>query len=320
MKGQFLMKIKVFTHTDLDGVGSAILLKRYYGKQNVDCEFCEYDGFESNIGKFIDSGRYVNYEYVYICDMSFGEDIAEIIDSTENLKVRMCLVDHHQTAVYLNKYEWAAVREYKKDGSRHCALSLLHEILMGGKADSLDKMKISTPGVKSFVEIVRRYDTWEWWAKYEDEEPKMWDDLLYIYGKKMFMDIVLKRLEVFGHLLITKNEELLLIMEERKRQEYIDRKNSLLKTVQIDSYNVGVVFAERYISELGNELCKLNPDIDFVAMINMDGYVSYRTIRDDINLGKLAEKFGGGGHAKASGSQIKDDIVSKLLQSLFQNV
>ncbi len=313
------MKIKVFTHTDLDGVGCAILLKRYYGKENTDCEFCEYNGFESSIIKFIDSGRYANYAYVYVCDISFGEDVAEIIDSTKNLKARICLVDHHQTAAYLDKYEWAAVREYKKDGSRHCALSLLYEIFMGVKADSVQKMKISSPGVKSFIEIVRRYDTWEWCTKYEDEEPKRWDDLFYIYGKKMFMDIVLKRLEMFGHLLITKNEELLLIMEERKRQEYIERKNGLLKTIQMSGYNVGVVFADRYISELGNELCKLNPDIDFIAMINMDGYISYRTIREDINLGEFAEKFGGGGHAKASGSQIRGAIVSKLIQTLFQN-
>ncbi|KDR95262.1 Oligoribonuclease NrnB or cAMP/cGMP phosphodiesterase, DHH superfamily [Peptoclostridium litorale DSM 5388] len=313
------MKIKLFTHTDLDGVGCSILLKRYYGKENIDCEFCEYDGFEHNINKFIDSGRYASYEYVYICDMSFGEDTAKRIDSLEALKRKLCLIDHHQTAIYLDKYEWATVEEYKKDSSRHCAMSLLYEHIIGTAKDAVQKMKISTPGVKSFIEIVRRYDTWEWYTKYEDEEPKIWDDLLYIYGKFTFMDIVLKRLEVFGQLLITTNEEFLLSIEERKRQEYIERKNSLLKTIKTNGFNVGVVFAERYISELGNELCKLNPDIDFVAMINMDGYVSYRTIRDDINLGEFSKLFGGGGHAKASGNQIKDEVILDLLQRLFQN-
>ena len=313
------MKIKLFTHTDLDGVGCAILLRRYYGSENIDFEFCEYDGFERNINKFIDSKSFERYEYVYICDMSFSEHTAEKIDSAENLKRKLCLIDHHQTALHLDKYDWAIVAEYKKDGSRHCAISLLYEHIMKASEYSVRKIKTSTPGVKSFVEMVRRYDTWEWYTIYKDEEPRKWDDLLYIYGKKTFMDIVLKRLDLFGNLLIASNEEFLLSIEERKRLEYIERKNSLLKTIEIKGFNVGVVFAERYISELGNELCKLNPDIDFVAMVNMDGYVSYRTIRGDINLGEFSKRFGGGGHAKASGNQIKEEVISDLIQRLFQN-
>ena len=35
------MKIKLFTHTDLDGVGCAILAKLAF--ENVDIEYCNYD-------------------------------------------------------------------------------------------------------------------------------------------------------------------------------------------------------------------------------------------------------------------------------------
>ena len=60
------------------------------------------------------------------------------------------------------------------------------------------------------------------------------------------------------------------------------------------------MFAERYISELGNRLCELYPELTYVAMIDIcKGSVSYRTVREDIDLGKeIAHSFGGGGHAK----------------------
>ena len=32
----------------------------------------------------------------------------------------------------------------------------------------------------------------------------------------------------------------------------------------------GFVFADRFVSELGNKLCKMHPEIDFVAMIDID--------------------------------------------------
>ena len=64
------------------------------------------------------------------------------------------------------------------------------------------------------------------------------------------------------------------------------------------------MFAERYVSELGNRLCEMHPDLDYVAMIDIsNGRVSYRSIRDNINLGtEIAHNYGGGGHPKAAGS------------------
>lgn len=35
--------IKLFTHTDLDGVGCAILAQLAFGKDNVDISYCNYD-------------------------------------------------------------------------------------------------------------------------------------------------------------------------------------------------------------------------------------------------------------------------------------
>ena len=81
----------------------------------------------------------------------------------------------------------------------------------------------------------------------------------------------------------------------------------------------GFVFAEKYVSELGNRLCKMHPEIDFIAMIDMGTKtVSYRTVKDDIDLGKdIAQLFGGGGHPKAAGSEFSDNVQFKVIEKIF---
>ena len=82
---------------------------------------------------------------------------------------------------------------------------------------------------------------------------------------------------------------------------------------------VRFVFADRFVSELGNKLCKMHPEIDFVAMIDIDGCtVSYRTVKEDIDLGKdVASLFGGGGHPKAAGSEFGQSIKLKIIGEIF---
>jgi nanoRNase/pAp phosphatase (c-di-AMP/oligoRNAs hydrolase) len=97
----------------------------------------------------------------------------------------------------------------------------------------------------------------------------------------------------------------------------VKKKNEQLLIMPLCGKTCGVVFAEKYFSELGNKLCQMHPEIDFVAMIDMSGTVSYRTIKDNIDLGKdVAKLFGGGGHAKAAGSRFANgaqfDVINKI--------
>ena len=40
--------IKLFTHTDLDGIGCAILAKLAFGEE-VDIEYCDYDNINEKV-------------------------------------------------------------------------------------------------------------------------------------------------------------------------------------------------------------------------------------------------------------------------------
>lgn len=139
---------------------------------------------------------------------------------------------------------------------------------------------------------------------------KRMNDLFHIYGRGKFIDWAMKRIQ-FGtsHLHPDKwfSETDLLLLEQKQKDIdiYVEQKNKQLKHFTDQWGNsYGVVFAERYFSELGNQLCEMNPDLAYVAMIDIsNGRVSYRSIRDHINLGtEIAHNYGGGGHPKAAGS------------------
>ncbi|WP_148666461.1 hypothetical protein [Bacillus velezensis] len=87
-------------------------------------------------------------------------------------------------------------------------------------------------------------------------------------------------------------------IEKFKIKEYISKKEKQLRTLQVLDYSTGVVFADTYQSELGNELAQKNPNLDFIIIIDPGSLkVSYRGVKEKIDLGKdIAAKFGGGGH------------------------
>ena len=94
------MKYKLFTHTDLDGVGCAILAYLAFGRENVDVEYCNYNDVNEKVRDHICYLGWQDYDQTYITDISITEDLAIIINETnEDYKVH--LFDHH---IYAHKY------------------------------------------------------------------------------------------------------------------------------------------------------------------------------------------------------------------------
>lgn len=48
--------VKLFTHTDLDGIGCAVLAKLAFGKY-VDISYCDYDNIDSTVKKYWETGE-----------------------------------------------------------------------------------------------------------------------------------------------------------------------------------------------------------------------------------------------------------------------
>ena len=303
--------IKLFTHTDLDGIGCAILAYLAFGRSNVDITYCNYDDVDNQVKDFI-STKLLEEDMCHITDISIKDEIAKDID--ENC-TQFYLFDHHPTALDLNKYIWCTVKIVNENTDiKTSGTEIYYKWLVENGYLAEDKF------IQKFAELVRDYDTWRW-STLGDKGVicKQVNDLYYLYGKDKFITWVISEISdnVFPRFYAA--DELLLDMKQKEIDEYIEIKNQQMITSPMCGHVCGFVFAEKYHSELGNRLCKMHPEIDFITMIDMDGTVSYRTVKDDIDLGKdVAKLFGGGGHPKAAGSQFDKSIMLNTIVSIFR--
>jgi len=310
------MKVKLFSHSDKDGIGCGILGKQAFS--NIDIEYCDYDNINDKIKQYILTEEYKNYDTTFITDISVNEEVAELVNNIQSLISEVILLDHHKTAEFLNKYDWCKVVE-SINGEKTCGTSLFYYYLMeqGFLKNSRAWKWDGCSNLFSFVESVRKYDTYLWKTLYNEIEPKMWNDLLYIMGRDNFIE---KIMDIVGFQHEFKLDEFDLKLLEYKQREidhYIDSKDKSIIVKEIQGYETGIVFAERYVSELGNKLSELHPELDFIVMINPSHSVSYRTIKNNIDLGVIAGIYGGGGHPQASGSPIDENMRNKIIDLVF---
>lgn len=301
--------IKLFTHTDLDGVSCEILGRIAFG-EDIDVVRCGYGNIDDKVEEFINSDE--EYDKLFITDISVKKELA---DTLNNVSDKVILLDHHKTALWLNEYPFALVQVEDESVGKMCGAYLFYKYLKKNHEEFND-----TLALKLFVKYVRMYDTWEWKEKYDNIIPKRLNDLMYIDGPNEFIDKMVYRLG--NNLFIFDDTDLMkLQIEQTYINSYIAQKNETLMVNDdlFPEYTVGITFADKYISELGNKLCELHPELDFVVLINMSTLtVSYRTVKDDLDLSAIAKEFGGGGHPKASGSRFDALIVNDMLNNIFK--
>ncbi len=312
------MRIKHFTDSDLDGIScgllSALVLE--------DCEVTTAgpNSIEDKLNRLFDQeakGRKL-FDKIIITDMSVGEALAERIEKNDKYRVR--LYDHHKSAEWLNKYEWATVKVEDDLGRALSATEIYWQEsvskLLGKGAFARSKNPNKTRVAEEYVAMVTSYDTWAWQAN-EDMMPKYLNHLMAIYGSELFHDAI-RTCILEGDSVMSASDLTMARSEEMRQNKYLRTKLDDVVEMDVLGYSFGVVFAEQYKSELGNLMCQ-EYDIDVAAMIDMGSHnISYRASRDTVDLSVIAAKFGGGGHAKAAGSPFSEDVAFELMDRLFK--
>lgn len=299
-----MIRIKLFTHTDLDGVGCAILIKRAF--PHADVELCSNAKIDDSVKDFILSNKVRDFDRIFITDLSVKAEAAELIETRGENK--FVLLDHHITADWLNKYSWATVHtEHRKD-VKASGTSLVDLYLSDSQYIDIDDWHMG-----QFTEKVRRYDTWEW-AKFEDTHAKQLNDLLYIIGHSKFIKRFVDDICVD----FTDGEKLLLEVEDRLIEKYIETKRGEIIRKNHGGIAYGVIFADQYQSIVGNVLANENPDLDIILMIDAGSQkLSYRTAKDDIDVSALAKQRDGGGHPKAAGAPFEISLAALFAESIL---
>ncbi|MGE8205643.1 DHH family phosphoesterase [Heyndrickxia sp. NPDC080065] len=299
---------KLLSHNDLDGVGCGILTKLAFGEQ-VKVRYNSVSGLDREVEWFLENDA--KDTLLFITDLSVNEENEKRLNDFYQAHGNVQLLDHHKTALHFNAYDWGHVLVEDSEGKLASATSLLYEYLV------TNHLMEPSNAVAEFVELVRQYDTWEW-EKNDNYQAQRLNALFFLVSIDEFEEKMINRLMTSEHFHFDEIETKILDMEEHKIERYIRRKRRELVQTEVDGFFAGVVYAESYHSELGNELGKDYPHLDYIAILNIGGKrIGFRTIHDHIDVSEIAGHFGGGGHAKASGCSLTDEAYKKFVEDTF---
>jgi uncharacterized protein len=302
---------RLFTHNDLDGIGCGVIAKLAFGDK-AEVRYNSVSGLDVQISRYLDrlKHREKKQDMLLITDLSVNEENEQRLSQLQKEGGKVQLIDHHKSALHLNHNSWASVTVEYNDGRLASATSLFYDYLVK------DGQITPTDALEEFVELVRQYDTWEW-DQNGNMKAKQLNDLFFLLSIEEFEEKMLDRLKS-STFEFDEFEKKLLEMEEDKIERYMRRKKREIVQAFIGEHCAGIVHAESYHSELGNELGKEFPHLDYIAILSMGGKrISYRTIHDHIDVSEIAGRFGGGGHAKASGSSLNEEAFALFVKDVF---
>lgn len=302
------MKLLLSHIADLDGITPIILM-------NLINEEFEYKLFEiGELDNFIlenlDSNYFDNYDDIFIVDLGVTKICADkIVDSKYKNKFK--LFDHHESHMYLNDYDFAKVID-EKDGFKECGTSIFFNYLV----ETYDKSVLTKESVINFVELIRENDTWQFTCFKEDAMNL--NALFNFYGKETYVETYTEFLKNNDKFYFNKTELIILKSLNREKDEYLEKMKDKVIFKNINGYNIGFIFAEKYRSQLGNHLAQLYKDkIDFICIINLARHISLRGIKESKPVNKFASLYGGGGHTLSAGMPLPNNLKENIIDIIF---
>ena len=289
---------------DLDGGGAITISKALFPNMDYIVPK-DRTLIDSAVEEAINSKKYAT---IIMTDCSPSSDSAiETINKFVEDGNEFILLDHHKTALDLNKYSWARVK-VETDELKHCGTELLYRYYK--------ELGIEVSHLEEFVELVRSYDTWDWSIN-NFKKPEDLNKFYYYLELDAFIEDISFKLNNSLELLDEKDYIALSVIELMDNR-YIESKKQMFNIVEYEGMNVAILFTDRCVSKLGNIICKENPEIDFCCLIDLNkNKCSMRTIKDNIHLSDIAKKYNGGGHDKASGFILTSDLKENLLKNIF---
>ncbi|MDR2105673.1 MAG: phosphoesterase [Deferribacteraceae bacterium] len=270
------------SHNDLDGVCCGLFVKSVFPK--VKTLYLSYEELLPAIAEIPP-----NYSSVILTDISPPAGVVESLASDRDF----LLIDHHISTSHYANHPFVTL-----DITKSAAL-LTYEKLT---ADGYDLSRY-----QKLVERVNDYDLWK--LKYEDSLKL--NILFNLLGIERFE----KRFLETPYTEFFPEEQLIISIEEERRDAYIRRAlKNVYRTTDKNNLQIAVVFAESYSSELGNTIIKQG-NTDYVLIVNAQRSRFSLRSRQDIDVSKLAEKNGGGGHKNAAGFSVNlDDLFTWVLE------
>lgn len=313
-------KILNITHIDLDGIVSTINLFNYVDDyQNLFYVQQNYDTINDYVRNVVINGNCTfDYDFVIITDISIDE---ELINEINELGKKVIVLDHHQTAYHLNKFDNVYVDETETKSGADVTLDFIK--LMGFEGNYLDKLNTIATQFDLFKfknDECRKF-------KICDEKRSLAEMMNVLYFKTWEKDPFIQRwMDGWGNG-FTKEEIKIIKTDYEKAKEHIQSLKLNGSVVQLDDDMVLVIgkgfivnVCEYFLDVQGNSLVIIyDPQrMKFSGRVNDNS---------NINIGKIFQLLkenkeyvtNGGGHEKAGGGNLTsndflDEFVEKVVK------
>lgn len=252
-----------------------------------------------------------------LTDISISPEVAQLLDGR---KYDIVLLDHHASAYRLKQYSWCEIQ----DPNTRCGSKMLYDWIRKQLLKTFDNsiLKHHLDNLEMygrFIELVNDYDLW---LKQFGQETANLAALHYdCLGQKLFIERFLDnpRPELLD------NENYLIWLNKNKREEEIKQKKRHVQVVNkiIDGKErrVGFVSVNGFYNEVAEALyTDKDLNIDLVVML-YGNRVSFRSPeRSGIDCSKLAEKWGGGGNLRSSGTSVNNILGKTFLEMIVEKM
>lgn len=275
----------LLTHTDLDGIGCAVLLRAALPSSRP-AELVENGRIDERVRAALKTER-----EVLVTDHAVSPETAALVDAFVAGGGSFTLLDHHRSAAHLARHGWATLDESRS------ATGLLFDHL--GRP----------PELEEFARLVEDHDLW----RHADPRSARLSALVGLLGHDRFLE----RFADDPRVDFTEGELLLVENAERRREEFLHKKVEQARVLAAAGRRWAVCYAEDYQSELAERLMK-ELGVEATAIVNpAKRTVSLRSRSGDVS--ELARRFGGGGHARAAAFTFRGSALERQLDA-FEKV
>lgn len=327
------MKIKCFSHGDLDGVVSNLLMCKYFNMMGYghSTETCSTGSdVDKKIKEYINSTfEYREDDIIIITDICMSYEVAAILDTLPNRKI---LIDHHGTSQEMlgkgkdegTDFSWATIKEGDS------ATMMVHKYLN----NLANNASTSKPELKTMLKEYRALtfvtDLWDTKSRQSPEFLNWKDsieDVLALFnaiGTKDFK----ARFMANPNINLTEAERVRVTTLKRVKDNVMKYTNIIVRDMTYKGMpcKYGVCFSGLYRSEIAEYAFQNNPELMFVAIIDMNDLKgSFRRSNNllvkDLDLTEVAKQYDprGGGHPFACGFNFTLETYSRIIDSLLNN-
>lgn len=289
-----MTKSCVFTHCDLDGATVYLVLKWFYPNTDFEVNVVRSAfNFREQFLSWCVTHKLTDYETVFILDLDIGGN-EDLVD-----KENVFIVDHHETHT---KIKYNKAKAFVKKYSSAC--KLLYKIL----STRFPHVKI-TENQKMLIALTDDYDSYTLKSPLSKPLNTLYWNLTDSFNTfcKQFAK---------GFTRFTSEQVSILKIHAVNYNKY----KSNIKEIysgeiqwKDKTYTVCSFFADKHINDLADDFFKLK-STDVIIIANLESKKLYirrnRNVDQDLHIGELCEKWGGGGHEGAGGCPLTEDFLA----------